>query len=317
VGQFKRKVRKGVRWRYVGSYLGKFYSSRAIYLTKRECEQAERREIERLDEEARRGKKALPLIDLMTEKLDHIQLNQSRNNYNETKRYYQMLLDAVGHCDVTEVKKPQIVSLLDKFSAELKRKKKGNWNVNSMLRVLKALFYHAINVHDLDMKNPCAGIKFYPIDQDIKYIPTNAEIEAVMLECDEQQQLLVLTALETGARVNELLRLSPKDILGGELVLYTRKSKNSNLTSRKVPRPVCLPERFSGFHWKIYPRFLERKTKGKWGFHNLRHRFAAYQHSKGLPLYLLMERLGHSNLSTTQIYLRSLPSFCPEEKSSG
>ena len=311
MGQYKRQIKKGVRWRYVGSYLGSPYSSKAIYLTKRECEQAERREVERLDQEARGGKKALPLLDLMTEKLDQIELNQSKNHYNEAKRYYQMLLDAVGHCDVAEVKKPHIVSLLEKFSGELKRKKKGNWNVNSMLRILKALFYHAINVHDLDMKNPCAGIKFYPIDQNLKYIPTNNEIEAVLLESDERQQLLVLTALETGARVNELLRLRPKDIIGNEIALYTRKSRNSNLTSRKVPRPLCLPSGFSGFHWKIYPRFLERQTKGKWGFHNLRHRFAAYQHSRGMPLYLLMERLGHSNLSTTQIYLRSLPSFCP------
>jgi hypothetical protein len=108
--------------------------------------------------------------------------------------------------------------------------------------------------------------------------------------------------------------LRPRDILANEIVLYTRKSKNSNLTSRKIPRPVCLPDGFSGFHWKKYPRFLERRTKGGWGFHNLRHRYAAYQHSRGMPLYLLMERLGHSNLSTTQIYLRSLPSFCPDGK---
>lgn len=317
MGQFKRTLKKGERWRYVGSYLGKFYSSKAIYLTKKECAKAERQEIERLDQEARLGKKELPLKDLMTEKLDQIQLNQSKNHYNEAKRYYQMLLDAVGHCGVSEVKKPHIVSLLEKFSGELKRKKKGNWNVNSMLRILKALFYHAINVHDVNMKNPCAGIKFYPVDQEIKYIPTNREIEAVLSKVDEQQQLLLLTALETGARVNELLRLKPKDILASELVLYTRKSKNSNLTSRKVPRPFCLPDSFAGFHWKGYPHFLERQTKGKWGFHNLRHRFAAYQHSRGMPLYLLMERLGHSNLSTTQIYLRSLPSFCPEKKISG
>lgn len=124
-----------------------------------------------------------------------------------------MLLDAVGHCDVTGVKKLHIVSLLGKFSADLIRKGRGNWNVNSILRILKALFYNAINVHDLDMKKPCAGIKFYPIDQNLKYIPTNRKIEAVLLKVDGQQQLLVLMALETGSRVNELLRLSPKDIL--------------------------------------------------------------------------------------------------------
>jgi integrase len=314
LGQYKRKIKKGVRWRYIGSYLGVPYSSKAIYLTKRECEQAERREVERLDQEARRGKKELLLLDLMTEKLDQIQLNQSRNHYNDAKRFYQKLLDAVGDCDVTGIKKAHIVALLDKFSGELKRRKKGNWAVNAMLRILKALFYHAINVHDLEMKNPCVGIKFYPIDQTVKYIPTNREIEKVLLDCDERQQLLVLTALETGARINELMRLKPADILASEIVLYTRKSRNSNLTSRKIPRPLCLPGNFSGFHWEEYPRFLERKTKGKWAFHSLRHRFAAYQHSKGMPLYLLMERLGHSNLSTTQIYLRSLPSFCPEEK---
>lgn len=102
-----------------------------------------------------------------------------------------------------------------------------------------------------------------------------------------------------------------------EIVLYSRKSRNSNLTSRKIPRPVSLPDNFTGFQWIEYPRFLERKTRGKWAFHNLRHRYAACQHSRGMLLYILMERLGHSNLSTTQIYLRSLPSFCPDKKSRG
>jgi hypothetical protein len=105
--------------------------------------------------------------------------------------------------------------------------------------------------------------------------------------------------------------------MAGELVLYNRKFRNSDLTSRKIPRPHCLPDNFSGFPWKKYPRFLEKETQGRWGFHSLRRRFAAYQHSRGMPFYLLMERLEHSKLSTTQIYLRSLPSFCPEQKNNG
>jgi integrase len=120
--------------------------------------------------------------------------------------------------------------------------------------------------------------------------------------------------METGARINESLNLTFEDIKENYLILYTRKSKNSNRVPRKVPIPNCLkgltgkgrvfPE------WNDQPKFLDkvlRKEKMKiWGWHCLRHRYASMLSKQNKPLYELMSLLGHSNLSTTQKYIQLL-----------
>lgn len=122
---------------------------------------------------------------------------------------------------------------------------------------------------------------------------------------------------DTGARLSEALNLRGRDVTNVEVTLYTRKSLNSNLVPRQVPKPICLgaqtfptDEKIFG-NWKEKPKFLERKLKAlklqPWGFHNLRHRYASKLSAEGKPLYEIMSLLGHSNLSTTQKYLQLLP----------
>jgi hypothetical protein len=61
---------------------------------------------------------------------------------------------------------------------------------------------------------------------------------------------------------------------------------------------------------EAYPRFLEDKInelkQKKWSWHNLRHRRASIWATNGLTTFEIMSRLGHSNLSTTMIYLQLL-----------
>jgi site-specific recombinase XerD len=43
-----------------------------------------------------------------------------------------------------------------------------------------------------------------------------------------------------------------------------------------------------------------------WTWHNLRHKYASELCRKGVPLFEIMNLLGHSNLKTTQNYLQLL-----------
>lgn len=308
-----RKVKNGNRYFYRFMYDGKRYNSKAIYKSKAEASKSEREHLNRLDEEARKPKTELLIKDLMNDHLDQVKLNQSKAHYQETRRYYRMLLERIGNIPVQNVKKIDILKLLNSFSAQLIKDGKSNWNVNSMLSILKHLFYTAINDHEIEMKNPCLNIKRFPIENHLKLIPTNEMIEAVLLECDEEERLLICFVMETGARINECLRFSSKDISNGQIVLYTRKSRYSNLTGRKIPMPSCIIGiNFDGRlfkRWTHYPRFLENKIRKlglpMFGFHNLRHRYASRLSAKGTPIYQIMELLGHSQISTTQIYLQS------------
>jgi integrase len=311
---YRRVVRRGERWRYMGSFNGVKYSSKAIYTTRKACLDAEREYLSQLQEESQKPRKEVMLHDFLNARLDYAQ-TRSKFYYQEHKRYLKMLFDAVGNIPVHEVARKQVADVIAAFSSRLKKNGKTQHKANSMLRIFKATFFYGINLYELDIKNPVVGIKFNSIDKRLKYIPSDKDIQAVMAICSDRQRLLVEFVKETGCRIQEALRLTKNDVLDAEVVLYTRKAKNANLTPRKVDKPRCIADlRFTGRlfkEWDSYPRFLEDKVEQlgqrSWNFHNLRHRFASRLSKNGTPLFEIMLLLGHANLSTTQGYLQLLP----------
>lgn len=312
MGQYKRKLKKGWRWFYSGMYLGETYHSKAIYLSRKECAKAERKKLQELDELARSPIKDIHLKELINWRLDIIEATMSNDYYKENKRYFKKVLDEWGNPFASQVTKPMVNNILLKESLRLKREGKSNHKVNAMIRCLKALFNFAIK-NDYDLKNPCIQ-DFYPIDIKLKYIPTDKEIEAVKAKCSVAQNKLIAFVDETGCRIMEAVRFKYSDIDGDLITLYTRKSKNSNLVPRRIPKPSCLNGTEKGRgkvfkEWTEYPRFLEDIMKNlgyKWNWHNFRHRRASIWANSGMNIYEIMTRLGHNNMSTTMGYLQLL-----------
>lgn len=315
LGQYSRKLKKGVRWYFQGMHNNQRYCSKAIYLTKQEAKREEREFLNREDEKARNPNAAMTLIELVEARLDYLQEKKSNFYYKENRRYFKKLLDKFGHnISIDQIKKKDINELLVQEAKRLKKTGKTNYKLNSMIRSLKALFNYAINIFDQDIKNPVVGIELYPIDINLKYIPKDEEIEAVKAICNQKQKFLIEFIDETAARISECLRLKVEDIDGDLITLWTRKAKNSNLTPRRIPKPECLKD-FKGKgrvfdEWEEYPRFLEEKVKRlgqkPWNFHNFRHRRASIWANSGMTTLEIMHRLGHENLSTTMKYLQLL-----------
>lgn len=222
-----------------------------------------------------------------------------------------MLLEKVGDVPLMEITKNDIEALLSETSQRLGIDRRGNYTVNAMIRAFKALFNFSGEY------NPLNKIEFYPVDKKIKFIPSNEQIQALLDRCTPEQQDLINFILETGARINEALNLRGRDISNVSVTLYTRKSNNSDLVPRKVPKPECLvgrtfpPDKLVFDSWTDNPKFLKRKIESlkqpMWGFHSLRHRRASLWSKEGKPLFEIMSLLGHSNLSTSQRYLQLLP----------
>jgi integrase len=318
--QYQRKVRQGIRWWYKFSYEGLTYHSKAIYLTKNEAKRAENDRYKEIEQQAQNPshKPDLSLLDAINERLDYVEIKKSKHYYKDNKRYYTKLVDHFGDVSIRDISKRSIQDFLLETSKNLQNDKKDNYSVNAMLNVYKALFNYVIDNHELEMRNPCSKIEPFPVDKKLKYIPTDKDIEAIKNICDEEQELLINFVMETGARINEPLRITGKDITNEFVILYTRKSKNSNLVPRKLPLPECikekeialLPDKRLFDRWIEKPKFLERKVKllnqRPWNWHNLRHRRASLWNKEGKSLYEIMSLLGHSNLKTTQGYLQLL-----------
>ena len=240
MGVYSRKLKKGTRWLFKGSYLSVKYGSPAIYLTKAEAKKAERAEIERIDEDIRNPKKQMNLKTLMEKRLDFIQATKSKDYYRENRRYFRKVLKHFGDIDTAELTTEIAQDLLMGEAKRLRNAGKGNFKANSMIRSLKALINWGNKIYDLNIKNPFDKLDFLPININLKYIPPAEDIEAVKSICNSEQRLLIDFVDETACRINEALRFSYHDIEGDLITLWTRKSRNSNLTPRRIPKPDCL-----------------------------------------------------------------------------
>ncbi len=326
MAQFKRKLKKGLRWYFKFGHNGKTHFSKCIYLSKTDAKRAEIELLTELEDRERNPNKdiELPLFDLINERLDYVKANNSEKHYSESQRYLKVFLKYMGNVIIQDITKADVNRFLVSVATAQKQKKDKNkkpikttnYPVNALLRVIKALFYYAIETYELNMRNPCKGIDFYPIEKRMKYIPRNEELTALLLLCDEEQKTLVEFVRDTGARINEAIELMGEDVGDDYVVLYTRKSQGGNRVPRKVPKPDCLngksylaDERVFS-RWTIKPHFLKRKVKKLkghiWGWHCLRHRYASLLSKEGKPVFEIMNLLGHSNLETTQIYLQLL-----------
>ena len=319
MAQYSRKLKRGIRYWYKFDYNNKTYFSKAIYLTKSEAKRAENIRYEEVSRQARNPseKPNLSLLEAINERLDLLKAKKSEKYYKENKTYYSDFLKTIGNVPMNSITRKDINDFLFKVASNAKVKGNDNYGVNYMLNLLNALFNYAIESHELEIRNPCQGIKPFPVTKKLKYIPSDNDIEAVKSICTPEQKLLIDFISETAARINEPLKVTGKDIFDDYIILYTKKSRNSNIVPRKVLKPDCirdieLKEDEKLFKlWSDTPKFLKRKIKflkqKEWNWHNLRHRKASIWSKQGLPLYEIMSRLGHSNLKTTQRYLQLIP----------
>lgn len=270
---YSKQTTKGSKFFYKFDLNRKTYRSKAIYLTKQEAKKAEAEAYQEADYRQRnpRESQSVSLLQAINDRLDYIKARKTEKYYNDNKRYLSIALHRFGDISIDSIKRGDIESLLQSHVDH------GVYMVNAMLRCLKALFNHAIDSNDLDIKNPCLKIRLFAVEKRIKYIPTDEEINTLLQACTEPQRRLIEFIRDTGARVGECLRLTGKDITNVEVTLYTKKSANSNLTPRTLDKPDCLvgqtyaPDTKVFGDWTEQPKFLERKLKKlnltNWGFH--------------------------------------------------
>jgi len=312
MGVYKRKLAKGIRWFFSGQFQGQKYFSKAIFLTRAECLVAEREKLAEMERNIDKPQNEMMLVEIMNARLDEMKANQSKKYYQETQRYYKMLIEQNGNLQVEKVTKVQVNRVILNYSKQLKRKGQTNHCANAMLRAYKSLFNYAISMYDIDMRNPCVGIKMLPVEIKIKHIPTELEISMLRDRLDDEEKLLFDFVEQTGCRINEAMRMKHEDLQDGLVTLWTHKARNSNLTPRRIPIPECMKaRRGSGLvfkRWNNTPSFIEKYVRmlgfKRWNWHNLRHRRASLWAKEGKTLLEIMQLLGHSNLSTTQKYLQ-------------
>ena len=132
------------------------------------------------------------------------------------------------------------------------------------------------------------------------------------LNITDRDALLILTALHTGARAQELLNITPDDLIEDSQAIYIHGLKGSD--DREIPVPTWLWNALKKYMREnptdrvfpiTYPRLVQiwnhwrpvEKT-----FHSLRHTFAIRLYLKCKEIMLVKTALGHRSITNTMIY---------------
>jgi integrase len=151
-------------------------------------------------------------------------------------------------------------------------------------------------------------------------------IKLVKASKNEKQKLAFLLGFGAGMRVSEIVKLESKDVDIKERKIFIHLGKGGK--DRVVPLPKGFKEKHlellpigkqTGTHRGIQRRGLAKafkeaakdsgllESKPEAHFHSLRHGFASQAVKNGIPIHYVRTLMGHSNISTTNVYLELNP----------
>ena len=292
-----------------GKYRWEFWKNkrrygRSGYKTEAEAMAAEKNARERAEQ------MNLDFQKLCKGRLKELKHLRTKKYFNENDRLIENLIEIWG--DKKEITRDDIEDYLSTIESPYVR--------NKNLRLIKALFNYGIE-REWFSYNPAGKIKFKGIDKKQKYIPPKEDIQKVLSVVNEEQRRYLLVIINTLARISEVNNLNWEDVHEDYLILRTRKSKNSNLTERKIPFNKTLSEIFKsrkeglvftyrgkpiGYRSKFLKKACEKSKVKVFTYHNLRHYGASTLANAGIALTDIQLLLGHQRPTTTDIYLQSI-----------
>ena len=142
--------------------------------------------------------------------------------------------------------------------------------------------------------------------------------EIIKRTLKQHHKLAFLLGYGAGLRISEIIHLQSNEVDIQNKRIMVRQGKGAK------DRIVPLPKGFKDSHLSLLPlkcgvRSLERAFKSackragildkkpEIHFHSLRHGFATQMVRNGVPIHHVRTLMGHSNISTTNVYLEANP----------
>ncbi len=194
--------------------------------------------------------------------------------------------------------------------------------LNLDVQVLSHVFTTAINAGIIDV-NPCQKVKRLKVTQVKDHVLSGDEIATILDMPEGKDRLMILTALFTGMRLNEVLSLTWDDIDFSKGIIHVFQSKTGKTLD--IPLSDCLRTALEAYRThpmgsmifedreitkKVvveYSKYFSGLFKGMgiqgFTFHNLRHTFASIMQSElGIGAVVVQGMTGHSSLGMLQKY---------------
>jgi len=256
---------------------------------------------------------------LTDERLNDLKINRTPRYYQENYLFLENLKKRWGL--KKEISRDDVEQFLNEIA-----KSKGNQSSNKALRYVKALFNYGLERGWIRF-NPAAKVKPKSYTPITRYVPPREDIMKVLEKAKGLDKIYLTLAVQTMCRIRELNYLRWTDVFEDYLILKTRKARNSILTERKYPinqtmrdalsqipkegeyvfiNPASKDKNPYDYRSKILKTLCKKAGIRQFGYHSLRHFGASLLAESGVPLTDLQALLGHSRISTTDLYVRNL-----------
>jgi integrase len=236
-----------------------------------------------------------------------------RSTFNEFQKHY-------GDIDLSAITQRELSKYLENRIRNISVYSARKDQIN-----LSSMFTKAVSDGYL-LINPCAGIKRIKIPEKQPRYFSFEEFQYIIDNiADNDIKDLCVFAVNTGLRQMELITLewNQIDLINRIVLLDNRNHLTKSKKVRSIPinnkALQILQQRMGLKNQKVFTiegneitqksisnrfRRLMRKLEMRKGlnFHSLRHSFASWLVQKDVPIYVISKLLGHSSLSTTEIY---------------
>ncbi|MCF6271095.1 MAG: tyrosine-type recombinase/integrase [Melioribacteraceae bacterium] len=269
--------------------------------------------------------KEITLKKFYAEYLQHLELSKSKTYLKSVRLSFSQFIKFAGYISLNQI----TIRLIDSFiNTTFKR---AEYSAALYYRTLKAAFSTAENWEYIS-SNPFKKIKAPKTPTKIPIFISKKELEIILENTKEEYMKNLFTfAFHTGMRVGEIVNMkwdwidfSNKSIKIKNDDSFTTKSKADRIIPMNETIMNILAQHNNNIHHlennyifyrilgiKLNEDFVSkqfkkavRRAKLNEGihFHTLRHSFASSLVQKSVPLYFIKELLGHSSITTTQIY---------------
>lgn len=242
--------------------------------------------------------------------------------------YVRPTFDKVRISDITKAK---VLELRDRIASRLSPS-----SVNGIIVCLSSAFTYFVEDRQWLDRNPCHGIG--PIENPEKtyaWIHTKAEINRLLLNCNDDLRDMVALTLATGLRIDELCHLRWDDVDLETRIISVHRGKHGTVKTGKLRRVPILDSVLAALKARalkrggallvfpgkggevrtkpgireVYRLALDRaKLDLTLRWHDLRHTFASHWMMDGGDIFKLSRILGHSNVKMTLRYAHLAPS---------
>ena len=211
------------------------------------------------------------------------------------------------------------------FLAQYQQQRKvSDRSLDKYRQILNGFFEWAVN-EEYIVKNPCKNIKAFKFEVEPRRALTRLQLERVRRSCKTKRDLAIVDVLySTGCRVSELVNMTLDDVdFDNNLIKIVGKGRKHNTVYLNDVARLSLDEYLkckkgddrhlfvSDYkpHGQLTTRSIEhlfseigKQFNMKLTPHILRHTSATLALQGGMTITQVQKMLGHSSVSTTQIY---------------